>query len=557
MRFIAWSLVLCSAATGTAAGQEVPPLRGTVVDRDTGAPVVGATVVIAGQAAITDEQGAYVIAAPATATVSVYYADVVVERPWVPAIPIDTTDYGIGCYVPIDPAPIDHASPALGVRVERDHLVVARGGTVDDLLAMVPAIAGLRREERIGGGLRLPGAPALSLVFADEVAIRGRGDDKAVVSSGGQVDVEPLAGGNQRETMLRASFLHDGDAGGAIAALVRGPIDKDTAWYALGADLRPGTGQLYGRVDVAASPDHQGRVIAVGTATGWPAATPSSSTIAVPRLLGDMDGRVGDLWLDALWRSKLDDARLELEAGATTETLFVAGARVTRHAARIGATRRFRARGHHQLRATAEATADDLRVDLSDRWNLYPSLTLDAGVRAERTVETTYLPHASLTWDPTAEGRSQYFVDLARRHLDPDRAAIATELTAGGQNQVGEKLVLGGAWRRAETDGIARDAVHGWALYRPWDPGLVVRAAVSGPLVADAPVTSHLEASYRLTVCIGDLIAAAGAAHVDRSTNGTFAFGWQAGDFARGLEVVIAGHTGDDPAFQLTAARAW
>jgi hypothetical protein len=117
--------------------------------------------------------------------------------------------------------------------------------------------------------------------------------------------------------------------------------------------------------------------------------------------------------------------------------------------------------------------------------------------------------------------------------------------------------VLGGAWRRTAEEATAEDTVHGWALYRPWDPGLGARAAISGPLVKGAPVTAHVEASYRLTVCIGDLIAAAGAQHADEETRGTFAFGMQVTEFLDGLDVVAAAYTGDDPAFQLSASRTW
>jgi hypothetical protein len=449
----------------------------------------------------------------------------------------DSVDYVfeegvIGCVLYL-PTLGDHIGPALGLRVAHDELVVGRSGTIDDLIARVPAVAGVALEERIGGGLRLPGAPALSRIFADEVRIG--------LLPHAQVDVEPVAGGNQRSTTLAATFLHDGDPGGSVAGLLRGPIARDHAWYALGADLRPGTRQLYGRVDAAVTPDHQGRVIALATEAGWPAATPSSSTVAIPRELGP-GGDDADVWLDARWRSRFDHGRFEVEVGATTETMVVAGERIDRRAARLGAVRRVRAFGPHELAASLEATADDVRVDLIDRWDLRPSVRLETALRIDDEVE----PRAALTWDPTGEGGGAYFVDVA-----PDR------LTTGGQHEVTAKLLLGGAWRRVVTDDVAEETVHGWALYRGWDPGLVLRAAVSRPLVEGAPITGHLDASYRLPVCIGDLIAAAGAARADGETAGTFAFGWHPTHFLRGLDVMLAAHAGDDPAFQLTASRIW
>ena len=506
MRTIAWSLVLIAMATEAAAEPEPQP------EPEPEAEPAARTFEAALAAAVSHPDVSYTF---------------------------EGSVESIGCYFPMAPTVMERAWPALGVTVEREDLTIGRSGTVADLLAMVPAVAGVPLEERLDGGLRLPGSPALSRVFAEEVVIG--------LLPHPQVDVAPLSGQNERETTLAATFLHDGDAGGGLAALLRGPIAKDHAWYAVGADLRGDTGQVYGRLDAAATPDHQFRMIALATAPGWPAAAPSASTVAVPRLIGGggEDGRLGDVWLDARWRSRLDDHRLELEAGATTQTLVVDGERITRHAARAGVVRRLRLRGSHELRAAVEATQHegDVRVDLIDAWNLTPSVQLDVAVRVE---DREAAPRAALTWDPSAEGRSRYFVDLR-----------PGALTAGGQNQIGEKLVLGGAWRRTAEEAAAEDTVHGWALYRPWDPGLGARAAISGPLVKGAPVTAHVEASYRLTVCIGDLVAAAGVAHADDSTRGTFAFGMQVTEFLDGLDVVAAAYTGDDPAFQLSAARTW
>ncbi len=556
MRLAIVALLLCVAGVAHAD----PTLSGTVYDRATGEPLIGATVVAGQLAEITDDLGRFVLATTGTApvVVTVYYGEGVSTSTLTPGVPMTIPiDVGhvddIGCVFTV-PLYVTER-PALG-RTIRD-VVAARAGTIDDLIALVPETAA---QVRIEGGRRLPGAPAMSLAFLDGAVLATANDGDRVVSTAGRIDIDATAGSNQTDGQARAAI---GTAGEELAGVIGGAIARDRAWYALGGDLRVAgdevTGQGYARVDLATDDEHQGRVIALATAPGWPAA---DAAPAIARATSSTSRpRWADLWVDAAYRARLDDGKLDVDAGATAEALAIDGGELTRHAARAAITQRRRWLGYQSWRAEAELGAGagpdggrrDVHLMLGDSWMPREDLTIAVGITAERrrVGERSIgaaLPHAAVVWDPTDEGTAGLFVDVSRRaDLDAAAPAVWTEVTAGAEGEVHarrEVLVGAAVRRRGEVDELA-----GWLTW----PGIGLRVSGSHPIDDAGAPRARVELTRDWQVCIGALYAAAGAALDGDAASGGAVVGLRHGDLA----LAVDGWAGEQRIARGSIAYRW
>lgn len=536
------AVIACVVALGaewSAAGPEEPPapagptVRGVVVDAETGEPVAGATVVATTErdtaAAITDERGGYeLVVPPAARQLDVYYGEAAASAPLalgavaaagpveVPPVRIDTAPLIIACYFGDPRTARTLTAPSLGATLRRAEVALARTFTTLDVATLAPwrAPDGAVTAVRLDGARRLGGAPPLSLAFVADATTRTRWSDDGHVVGARELDVTSAAGGNAAARWLRLGAIRDADATAELATLWRGPLARDRAWYAAGADLRGGrdgvASQLYGRLDAAPRLDDQLAAVAVVSTRGWPGpddgdaapglAAPGLAARgdAVARVVAPSRARLVDAWLDASWRGRRDAGRWQLDAGATLERLRPPGERIAteRAAARAAIVRRERAGGDHTLRAGGEVGAGagpagaghDHALWLSDAWQPTASLTVVAGVHAEARVDgparrAVVAPHATLAWASWDGRRPRLFVDASRRAaLDavaPADAAPWTEYVAGGDLEVAETLALGAAWRARGGAGAARQAALGWLGWRPtgWLAGTEARAA--------------------------------------------------------------------------------
>jgi hypothetical protein len=564
-------------------------VTGTVVDRISGETLSGATVVVSigdrHVTAITDDHGRYQVdvAGAGPARVRVYYGDAAVERPIVlgdralevPPIHVDTsaiaTGWALDTFAPL----IEQLDPPAGARVDGDDSIVTRTATVAGLRTPLPIRA---VELRLDGAPRLRGAPALSLMFVDDATVRVHGDGHG--AGEGVLAVAPILGRNDRTTQVRGAAGLDGGARGEIAALVSGPVRRDRAWWVAGVDLRDGggggSGQAVGGVTYAASVDHQLRVLGVVTRGAWPGVPTGGAPLTAARRV-DEPPPLADDWADATWRSRLEDARTTVEIGATGHALTDAAGRRHRAGLRAALTRRARLAGYHRTEAGVEAgtgaAADgatrDLRVHVGDAWTVSPSVEVRAGVVSDRRIvgdhdRVAILPHAALSWDPGGDGRGRWFVELSRRAdreaAPADAAAPWTELLAGGQRQLGDDLALGGAWRR-RGDLARRDDVAAWAVWRAGTRGPTVRASAGTRVDADPRLRGDVQLGHAMTVCIGELFAAAGATRDPEAAigdvTGSFVAGWRTQGRDPGYEVVLDAHAGDGGAVRLAATARW
>ena len=527
-------------------------LTGIVVDAATGDPLPGATVVVTvgstTAAEISDEDGAYAIDAPVVGPVTlvVYVGDAVVERAVtipddgglvvVPAIRVAIADE-TACWFEAPPSPLERAGPALGLDLRAREILGAPSDTVADVLARARAAGA---EARVDGALRLPGAPALSLALIDRAVVSTR-----TVPAAATLDVDPIGAG--REAIARAA---GGTDGAGLALATGGELGEDGG-FALGADLRAPrggrvTGQVLAGVEQRFAGGHDVRALAIATGAGWPG-TPAGPVVDEPlaaaRVAGEPRGVV-DRWADLAWRRRGD--RVALDAGVTAHALGP----VTRVGGRAGA--RARVGDAHEVTASLEggrsAAQRDARATLADAWRLTASTTLRLGVAADhRDGSTRLLPHATLAWDPTGEGRAAYAIDLSRR-LEGD------DLTGVGQHQLGDRAVVGGAWRRVVAGGAARDDVRGWLL---WQLGAHTAAelAAGAPLDGVGAVDGRAALVHRRTVCIGELVGAIAADRAGAATTGAALLGWRNPHL--GLDVTLEAHGGATRAARASLAYRW
>ncbi len=482
-------------------------IHGKTILKSSGEPGIGVTVVMTGgkevYTAIADEQGEYRIDAPVGIySIVLYYLSsrtqlttdrmIVTDVELDPVIVDDTSqDYvcwGFGPHVP----PLELTSqPYFGGTASRTLRPISRDRTHRAWIAPAAMADPARAATTLEGGRRFTGSPGVPLAFVDEVVTHTVNVPIELAQGGGGATAVALrSGSNDRRGDARVVLGVDDKTGASAGAetFAGGPLVKDHLWAAAGLVTRREHGELGSdgmlRIDAHASSQHEFLLVGLAHASG--------------------DDRAG--WSEARWKAKLLDAKVELGAIATGELLERPRPLIAREIEteldpaqrldRVGGLAytklRFHAHGYHMLFASAGAGSgrrDDTRhtdatYAIGDDWMITPAVTVTAGVRSEqrtlgadRTVVVA--PRATLSWDPTKEGRSQLFVAYQRVPLVDDGlpgdfkslgATAVDELATGvsyrrplGQTMMGiaararEDRVGGEAWVRRET---ARSVIH-------------------------------------------------------------------------------------------------
>jgi hypothetical protein len=436
-------------------------LRGYVVAEKTRAPLAGVTVLassVGHETATTfsDETGRFELAvAPGRVTLTYFYLDTTTEQVVAVAgeagavVEVGTTAIAesrrYGCvYIVVpdtyglwsaQPFALDASSPAWPIVRVRD---------VDAIVGL--AAGAMPGTTLVDGARRLAAAPALRLALLREVEVYTmRGSGLAERAAG--VSVTTLSGSNELHGAARASL---GSDGAALEASAGGAIVADHAWWQTAAAADPRGDQELARVDVAKSYAHQGRVEYVRAVEA-----------IAPPVGARVVGSVADDWADAAWRSRFQDNKLELDAGATGER-FAAGAATTlRGAGRASISRRLKLAGYHELRAGGEygaGRADDIaHRDASawfgDRWTAMPSLVVEAGARYDArwfgaATAAAWQPRATIAWDWTKEGRADLFATAARGTTldDTGPATPVAGAHARDDSAIGARYELRDTW---------------------------------------------------------------------------------------------------------------
>ncbi|MEO8702931.1 MAG: hypothetical protein ABI867_22995 [Kofleriaceae bacterium] len=508
----------------TAVAPRTPGLarvRGAILAASTKELAIGATIVavrtdgtIPGeQVAITDERGEYALdLAPGAYTITLYYNDGVTQHQVM--ILGDTTLQPLvardesretGCLLLwIEPHGVDFTStPRFGLWARRPTPLVSRDRTHRGWIAPAAAADPRTSQVMIDGGTRLQSAPGIPLAFLETVTTYTlRTPITTAAGPGGGTDVALRYGTNELHGDVHAVIDLDRDRQHGLEGFAGGPLIKDHWW--LGGGLVTTTGE-------------GGKAYASGMATTNVAITESHQVSG--QLLGQAlaDGTRDD-WANARWLTKLLDNRLEIQALVTAERLALpeqtvaravesplAGATVDRTGAKLQVTLRAKLLGYHTLTGSAVAgggTRGELEhadgsFALGDSWQIRPNLQLDAGVRSElrqfagETVQVTS-PRASLTYDPTQEGRGDVFVAYQR----------VPRLDEG----------LPGDWVTAPV--LAYDELAAGASYEPTSAELMFGAAVRTRWLGDATTKTGIETWVRYEH--HELLAFASATSLDQ-----------------------------------------
>lgn len=476
MRPAATLIALCLlGAPGLARAGTVAALA---LDKETGEPIAGATVVVTGpmingaRTEFTGGDGQVLIGElpPGSYIVSFYWSATTVRHTnvfvedahtrWVVGL---IPDDEIVCWSRLaEPAIID-PSPRLQVP-HRATLTLPRApmpiGATDDW-------AGQRRL----AGLRLPaGTGPITGLLIDDVEIRRAGYPARWGGAAGTItDLEPIGGTNEHH---QAALVRGGAQRYQTAATAAGPIARDHVWFAVGAspwrDRARSGHSLLGRLHWAVSPEHQGDVIALAT------------TERTPRDEVDVAG--GGL----AWMSRDDDHRLQLDLGlggftARHRPLTGAAWRDDRLEAHARVTRRAGYSRGHRLVAGVDGALDRrdaggkrgfavraLGVHLDDTWTLRPNLGVELGARwdGEQVRDprgdlqrSAISPRLGAWYDWTREGQSRAFVHHGRYRTaigagraDPTSVDIGV---AGLEYELFEDVALTLAYeRRNAADGV-------------------------------------------------------------------------------------------------------
>ena len=419
--------MVLACLVGVAAADPVE-IHGKLFDRATHEPLVGATLItpLPGgnvDAQISNETGDFAVEVPAAATVTItiYYADVTIEH--VVAIPSCVTDVDLGtmeldiplqepcCVCDFGPPPMIDVDTALSSIVSTTTPLRTR-----DVTSLMPlaASAPSRRATWLDGERRI--GPGVALGLLDEVAIyTTRGAPELDQASDG-VALATKTGSNENRGAARIALDRDGSA---LEAGAGGPIVKDSAWWWAGAVLGPSGAQQLAKINVVATPEEQGDVVALHQTV---ALVPPPGAVAFAT-------QATDDWGAAKWLAKFDDNKLQITGGASGERLDE-GIVTTRGAIDAHVVERAKVFGYHELRASGELGAGtagvvehrDASASAGDVWTLLPNMTIDAGVRwDERWFGTAraevWQPHATIGYDWSKEGRSQAFVSADRASL--------------------------------------------------------------------------------------------------------------------------------------------
>ena len=516
-------------------------VRGAVVDKLTREPLAGVTVVVsatsgaAGETAISEADGSFVVEVPAgTYLITYFYGDVTIERRDVAigaegevdlAQAIDTSqsydDTGcyFGPYVPLlyDGAPADHVARApadVPLLREPDHVT----------LAGLDARLGPRHAATtVDGAVRLPGSPAIAGELLAEVS---------VASTTPAIALPGATGGTIAATLRHGSNQHQGGAALELGPRARfvardaGALDRDHVWWSTGVMLERATGAD------GASGRHGAQVMLALDAMTDPGDSPGVGVVGLATWTPD-GGR--DLWADGHAGLIGDDGKRTVVVGLSAERLTVGDGRAPlgritvpadattrptatdRVAGRLGLTQRGTWRGDHTVTVGgelgfghADATEHgDLRAYAGDAWTPRPSWTITGGVRWDRralgpAVVDAVLPRLAVAWDPSEEGARSWFATVERvAALDEDHLGAWRTAAAVGADQASVgytrdwlddlRVTLAGRARRA----IGVDAApidRGAELAVRWLParrfaGELTASSLTRRLVAQASYT--------------------------------------------------------------------
>jgi hypothetical protein len=467
-------IALALVVLGGIAHADVPAsvtVSGRTIDNKTDEALPGVTVVAAGpvneQVAITDENGRFDLVVPhGEIHLTYYYMESTLEQ--VELVGPLTTAIDLGAIRMPPPKPSScceipfgrewfgiYGQPTFGQRFERSWPVVRQRDT-DALRGLVAD--GAPGGVRIGGALRMTGAPALALGLIEEVTVATmRGD--APLPAGGGLDIDVRTGSNENRGIARIAL---GETT-ALEAGAGGPIVEDHAWWSAAAVLGDGMQQALATVAYMVGMDEQGETVALHTDAP---STPTGARVATPTAARDD-------WADTSWHSRFDDNKLQFVEGVTGERLERGDEVTTRIAGRAMLERYGKLLGRHQLRLGGElggGDAGEIRhrdgsVYARDHYEPTYSVAIDAGVRYDWRAFSdsrahVWQPHATLGWDWTQEGRGELFVTGARRATFDDRELGAWIGTPFARDDVtaGVRYELVDYWLAAVA-GRATDAV--------------------------------------------------------------------------------------------------
>ena len=460
-----------------------PTVHGYLVDSGQNEPMVGATIVatraVGEDVAISDDNGAFQVqvAPAATTTLTVYYNDASFERVVVVGAGVTDVDAGRiafvvppikseGGFVCTCKSPMIDINTALETSAQTWPTSRARDSAS---IAMLAAGAPRGQATWLDGNRRLGGSPAIALALLDEVDVYTMRGTHDLDGASDGVMARTADGTNDNHGTARIALGTDGPE---LEAATGGPIAVDSAWWWAGAVLGPDGQQELAKVTYAASVEEQGNVVALHQSE--PAIPSNARAIA----LGDTSDDYGA----ARWVSKLDDAKLQLEGGATGERLDD-GTLTTRGAIHARIEDRFKLEGYHDLRSFAEVGGGDASgtphhdasASLTDNWQLVPNVVIDAGARWDErwfgaAHADVWQPHASIGYDWTDEGRSQVFVTADRASL-LDAGAIGGWLTTP---QWRDDIAAGASYAFDDEDWLVTVAVRTSELADAWRTGVDV-----------------------------------------------------------------------------------
>ncbi|HEU0033883.1 MAG TPA: carboxypeptidase-like regulatory domain-containing protein [Kofleriaceae bacterium] len=447
-------------------------LTGHVRSKQTGEAAIGATVVATSPAlsgeevVISDENGAYSLdVPPGTYQVLIYYLattvevahDLAVTRDTVlPDVILDESIQETGCTFWEGTWPEQSSEPRFGFGTGWSSLMpVARDRTHRAWIAPAAAANPLTAVAILEDAVRLAGAPGVPIAFlSDSSTYTMRAPIWLPHGTGGTAQLGVVSGSNQVKVEARTIGGYDRDAGSSARAqlVAGGPIVHDHAWLAAGLlaarkpDAHYATDGLL-RLDVMPTIEHQLSLMGIGHI--------------------DHGDSSSDVWSRAAYTAKLDDGKLVLQAHVVGERLEAPAAvalgstPVSSLTDRLGAqgraTLRRKAHGYHQLEALVQGGTGhrdlvehrDASAALGDDWQIEPNVTLVAGVRCELrrfgdAQVSVIAPRASISWDPTKEGRADVFVAYDRiPHLD---GAPGAWLTNPRSPLAHDEVATGFAW---------------------------------------------------------------------------------------------------------------
>jgi hypothetical protein len=461
--------VTSSSAQTVSAGT----ISGYVLDKATGEPLIGATIVVTSpalqgtHAEITGDQGHYRIGGlpVGTYTVTAYYADATVRRVHVrvessgtgfASFAIDTSNQWTGCVFSCGPSWAQLADGEWTIGTTRRQ-------SESDIL---PTFGARSRLQPTIVGHRLLGGAAIPRRAIDEHTTTRFGTAAVDAPASRLLDVTLIGGSNE---------LH-GDvgirgAGGSVtaSAQMRGPIEKDHGWLALASEQRIERDVLRSRAigqgNYALSPEHQlGVVAGLGVTT-------ARTTVDKAAKRGARDAG----FAVASWLSRFDNNKTEVRASSSWSGTAVdaLAERSERLSARGDITKRFRAGGAHQARLSVGTertrhwqpgdrdTIDNHWLAVEDSWQWVPQLNLYAGTRIEQSDGAKQsLPRVGFSWDPFREAGTRVFGHVGRyRSADTprDQTRMATlgveHMLLERELSVGSALLMHGgqpgAWARA------------------------------------------------------------------------------------------------------------